>query len=323
MVKDQLITEEYALYNGDGKDVMSDMPPKSIHFTIYSLPFVGLYHYSSDDRDLSNADDYDSFFEQYEYFVREKQRITIKGRCSAVHCMDVPTGNSGKDALIDFPGDIIRLHQKCGFDYIGRHMIWKEPLTVRNRTMQKNLAHKTIVKDSIYCGVASADQLLIFRKKGENPIKVSHPTGLNYYAGERQIPQELLKYKNYKGKQTENRFSHWIWRQYASCFWDDIRLDNVLPYKPAREKDDEKHVHPLQLDVIYRAIILRTNPGETVFTPFMGVGSEVYGAVQNGRKGIGCELKTSYYKQAIRNMEEINYDIEQDHPVLDLEYVHK
>ena len=319
MVKNQLITDNYALYEGDSMEVMKDLPNDSIHFSVYSPPFVGLYHYSSSDRDLSNADDYDSFFEQYEYFVREKERITMPGRCSAVHCMDTPTGNSGKDALIDFPGDIIRLHQKLGFDYIGRHMIWKEPLTVRNRTMQKNLAHKTIVDDSIYCGVASADQLLIFRKKGNNPVPVKHPTRLNYYAGEKKIPEELFAYKNYKGNQIENRFSHWIWRNYASCFWDDIRLDNVLSFKPARDSDDEKHVHPLQLDVIYRAVVLRTNPGETVFTPFMGVGSEVYGAVQNGRKGIGCELKESYFRQAVRNMESINYDIEQDHPVLGLE----
>lgn len=317
-IKNQVIKDNYALYNGDCMEVMKDLPDNSIHFSIYSPPFVGLYHYSSSDRDLSNADDYDSFFEHYRYIVKEKFRITKPGRCSAVHCMDTPTGNSGKDALIDFPGDIIRLHQSEGFDYIGRHMIWKEPLTVRNRTMQKNLAHKTIVDDSIYCGVASADQLLIFRKKGENKTPVQHPKGLSYYAGERKIPDELYQYRHHKGKQTENRFSHWIWRQYASCFWDDIRLDNVLPFRPARDKDDEKHVHPLQLDVIYRAVVLRTNTGETVFTPFMGVGSEVYGAVQNGRKGIGVELKESYFKQSIRNMDAITYDIEQDHQTLNL-----
>lgn len=306
MVKEQLITENYALYNGDCVDVMGDLPDESIHLSVYSPPFGGLYHYSSSERDLSNCDSYEDFFNHYRHVVHGLNRITMKGRCAAVHCMDVPSGNSGSDHLRDFPGDIIRLHEEEGFEWIARHCIWKEPLTVRNRTMQKNLAHMTIVNDSIYCGVASADYLLIFRKKGENQIPVSHPTGLEYYAGERQIPQELLSYKNYDGKQTENRYSHWIWRQYASSFWDDIRLDHVLPYREGRDEDDEKHVHPLQLDVIDRVVVLRSNPGEVVFTPFMGVGSEVYGAVTNGRRGVGAELKESYYRQAVRNLKYVD-----------------
>lgn len=301
-VKDQLIKENYALYNGDCIDVMATMPDNSIHLSVYSPPFRGLYHYSSSERDLSNCDSKDDFMEHYRYVVKEIHRITKPGRCTAVHCTDTPNGNTGRDALDDFPGDIIRLHESEGWDFIARHMIWKEPLTVRNRTMQKNLAHKTIVDDSIYCGVASADQLIIFRRRDKNEIPVSHPIGLEYYAGERPIPEELLSYKNFEGKQTENRYSHWIWRQYASSFWDDIRLDHVLPFRESREEDDEKHVHPLQLDVIDRIIILRTNPGEVVFTPFMGVGSEIFGAVANGRKGIGVELKESYYKQAIKNI---------------------
>lgn len=299
----QVIEKNYALYNGDCIEVMQDMPENVIHFSIYSPPFCGLYHYSSSERDLSNCDSYDDFFNHYEFVVREISRITLPGRCSAVHCMDTPSGNSGKDSLRDFPGDIIRLHEKCGFDYIGSHYIWKEPLTVRNRTMQKNLAHATIVKDSIYCGVASADRLLMFRKHGENEIPVPHPTGLYEYSGERQVPDELLSYRGHRGNQIENRFSHWIWRQYASSFWDDIRLDHVLPFREAREEDDEKHVHPLQLDVIHRAIILRTNPEEVVFTPFMGVGSEVYEAVRLNRKGVGVELKTAYYNQSIKNVQ--------------------
>ena len=309
-IKEKLIEENYALYNGDCIEVMCDMPSESVHLSVYSPPFGGLYHYSSSERDLSNCDSYDDFFVHYQYVVKEIFRITKKGRCTAVHCMDTPSSNSGNDHLVDFPGDIIRLHEKEGFKYIARHCIWKEPLTVRNRTMQKNLAHATVVKDSIYCGVASADYLLIFRKLGDNEIPVEHPTGLHYYAGEREIPEDLLKYKKYSGKQTENRFSHWIWRQYASSFWDDIRLDHVLKYKEGRDEDDEKHVHPLQLDVIDRIIVLRTNPGEIVFTPFMGVGSEVYGAVWNGRKGIGVELKDSYYKQAIKNLQNIEKDKE-------------
>jgi DNA modification methylase len=170
--------------------------------------------------------------------------------------------------------------------------------------MAKNLAHKTIVEDSSRCSNASADYLLVFRRKGENPIPIEHPHGLLEYAGERQIPQELLKYRGWKGKQTENRYSHWIWRQYASAFWDDVRLNRVLPYQKARDQEDEKHVHPLQLDVIHRAIILWSNLGEKIFTPFMGVGSEVYEAVVTGRKGVGVELKPSYYRQSVKNVKQ-------------------
>lgn len=316
-IKEQKITNDYVIYNGDCIEVMADMPDESIHLSVYSPPFGGLYHYSSSDRDLSNADGYDDFFKHYGYVISELHRLTKKGRCTAVHCMDIPTGNSGKDYLVDFPGDIIRHHNRAGWDFVARHVIWKEPLAVRNRTMQKNLAHKTVVDDSIYCGVAGCDHLLIFRKRGENTDSVSHPSGLKYYAGERQIPGELYRYKNWKGNQIENRFSHWIWRQYASSFWDDIRIDNVLPFRGGRDEDDEKHVHPLQLDVINRVIVLRSNPQEVVFTPFMGVGSEVYGAVLNGRKGIGVELKDSYYKQSIVNLENIDYSIIEDEPILD------
>jgi DNA modification methylase len=300
-IKKQKITDEYAIYLGDCVEVMKDFPNDSIHLSIYSPPFGGLYHYSSSDRDLSNSKDYGQFFDHYEFVVKELYRISMHGRITCVHCMDVPTGNSGKDHIIDFPGDIIRLHEKIGFRYIARYSIWKEPLGVRNRTMAKNLAHKTIVDDSSKCTVAGADYLLAFRKKGENPSPIDHPNGLLEYAGSRQIPQDLLKYKGWKGNQIKNRYSHWIWRQYASAFWDDIRLERVLPFKESRDDKDEKHVHPLQLDVIERCIILWSNENENIFTPFMGVGSEVYGAIINNRKGIGIELKHTYYQQALKN----------------------
>lgn len=300
-ILDQVIRDRYALYLGDCVEVMDGMPSESVHLSVYSPPFGGLYNYSSSERDLSNCRDYEEFFEHYEYVVSGIHRLTLPGRITAVHCMDVP--RSGEKGLIDFPGDIIRLHEKMGFYFIARHNVWKEPLAVRLRTMTKGLAHKQIVDDSSLCDVASADYLLLFRKKGKNPIPIAHPTGLESYAGERQMPAELLPYKNWAGKQTENRYSHWIWRQYASAFWDDVRIDRVLPYKESKEPDDEKHVHPLQLDVIERVVVLRSNRHEVVWTPFMGVGSEVYGAVINGRKGIGAELKPSYYKQAVRNME--------------------
>jgi DNA modification methylase len=311
-VADQIVTERYALYNGDAMEVMPTLPEGAVHLSIYSPPFAGLYHYSSSERDLSNSRNYEEFFEHYEYVVRELFRLTMPGRMTAVHCMDVPNSNTGRgDTLKDFPGDIIRMHERIGFYYVARYHVWKEPLTVRNRTMTKALAHKSIVDDSSRCTVASADYLLVFRRKGENPVPIAHPTGLTEYAGERQMPTELLQFKNWKGKQTENRFSHWIWRQYASSFWDDVRLDRVLPYKPARDAEDEKHVHPLQLDVIDRALVLWSNPGETVLTPFMGVGSEVYGAVMADRRGVGVELKASYYRQAVKNLAEAGKVAEQ------------
>lgn len=313
-VADQKITDQFALYRGDCCEVMQTFPDACIHLSIYSPPFGGLYHYSSSEQDLSNCKDYAQFFEHYAFVVAELARLTMSGRMTAVHCMDVPSGNSGCDHLIDFPGDIIRLHEKHGFQYIARYAIWKEPLAVRNRTMAKNLAHQTIVNDSSRCSVASADWLVVFRRKGDNTVPIEHPTGLTEYAGERRPPAELISYRGWTGKQTENRWSHWIWRQYASAFWDDIRLGRVLPFKAARDADDEKHVHPLQLDVIERVLTLWSNPGEKVLTPFMGVGSEVYGAVCAGRKGIGIELKESYYRQAVRNVEaatEGRKDVEQ------------
>lgn len=304
-ILDQKLTNEYALYCGDCMEVMPQFPDNSIHLSVYSPPFAGLYQYSSSEHDLSNSRSYEEFMAHYEFVVKELHRITMPGRMTAVHCMDIPKGNTGRgDGLMDFPGDIIRLHEANGWEYNARYHVWKEPLTVRNRTMTKGLAHQTIVEDGTRCTVASADYVLVFRKKGENPVPVVHPHGLTSYAGERQMPAELLKYKGWTGKQTENRFSHWIWRQYASAFWDDVRLDRVLPYKKARDEEDEKHVHPLQLDVIERIVVLWSNVGERVFTPFMGVGSEVYGAVINQRKGVGVELKPSYFNQAVKNVAE-------------------
>ena len=302
-VADQHITERFAIYQGDCIEVMQDLKDEFCHLSIYSPPFGGLYHYSSSERDLSNCKDYNEFFEHYRFVVQELFRLTLPGRMTAVHCMDVPSGNSGRDHLIDFPGDIIRLHESIGFNYIARYHIWKEPLGVRNRTMAKNLAHKTIVEDSSLCSVASADYLLVFRKKGTNPTPIAHPVGLLNYAGDRVMPHELQKYKGWTGNQIENRYSHWIWRQYASAFWDDIRIGNVLPYKESKDEEDEKHIHPLQLDVIERCIALWSNPKEIVLTPFMGVGSEVFQAVKMNRLGMGVELKPSYYRQAVKNIE--------------------
>jgi DNA modification methylase len=305
-VLDQKITELYAIYNGDCIETMTSFPDESIDLSIFSPPFATdkgcLYGYSSSDRDLSNCNSYEAFFAHYEFVVRELARVTKPGRMTAVHTMDIPSGNSGTDYLIDFSGDIIKLHNRLGWKYVARYAVWKEPLGVRNRTMAKNLAHKTIVDDSSRCTVASADWLLVFRRDGKNQTPITHPVGLLEYAGERKMPAELLAYRGWTGNQIENRYSHWIWRQYASAFWDDIRIGRVLPFKQSKDEEDERHVHALQLDVIDRIITLWSNPGETILSPFMGVGSEVYGAVCNGRRGIGIELKPSYFRQAVMNM---------------------
>lgn len=313
-VIDQIITDRYALYNGDSVDVLARLPSESVHLSIYSPPFAtenggALYHYSSSERDLSNSRTYAEFFDHYEFIVREIHRLTLPGRMTCVHSMDVPSGNTGTDHYADFPGDIIRLHKKCGFRQASpRIVIWKEPLTVRNRTLTKSLAHKSVVDDSCDCSVAGADYLLIFRRDGENKVPVTHERGFMRYHGERKIPSDVLRFRGWKGSQIENRYSHWVWRQYASCVWDDIRgntgskADGVLPYREARDEEDEKHLHPLQLDVISRCCELWSNRGETVLTPFAGVGSELYGAVVNGRRGIGVELKPSYYRQAVKNL---------------------
>lgn len=309
-VIEQVVTDRYAIYNGDSAEVLASLPDSSIGMSIYSPPFAtenggALYNYSSSPRDLSNSRTYDEFFEHYGFIVKQIERLTKPGRITAVHCTDVPKQGANICGYSDFPGHIIRLHESLGFDYLPRICIWKEPLTVRNRTMAKALAHRQIVEDSCQTNVAAGDYLLPFRKHGENPEPVVHPNGFLDYAGEREIPQELLKFKGWKGNQIENRYSHWIWRNYASCFWDDIRLGRVLPYEESKDEVDERHQHPLQLDVIDRAVVMWSNPGDIVLTPFMGVGSEVYGAVSNGRRGVGCELKPSYYRQAVRNLESI------------------
>jgi len=321
-ITEQVITDQYAIYNGDSAEWITSLPDESLGMSIYSPPFATenggcLYNYSSSVRDLSNARTYAEFFDHYAFIVENIARATKPGRISAVHCMDVPKQGANICGYTDFPGDIIRLHEKLGFEYLPRICIWKEPLAVRNRTMAKALAHRQICEDSTLTNVAAADYLIPFRKRGENPIPVTHETGLHEYYGEREVPADLHRYRGWTGKQTENRYSHWIWRNYASCFWDDIRLDRVLPYEESKDEGDERHQHPLQLDVIQRAVEMWSNPGEAVLTPFMGVGSEVYGAVSLGRRGVGCELKPSYYRQAVKNLASIGkQQVTQQQPTL-------
>ena len=322
MTKEQLHEENFSIYNSDCMEVITTLPNESIDLSIYSPPFAGLYNYSSSEKDFSNCESKEQFLEQYEYLIKEMSRVTKKGRINAVHCTDVFDNTC---RLWDFPHEIIRLHEKYGFEYRNRITIWKEPLKVRMRTMVQSLMHKFIVEDSTKCFTAMPDYILIFTKKGENEVPVTHIKGLDYYAGEIPILPNILRAwnnannsdlnsaqlwdylnKTYKGHQDPktNKLSHYIWQRYASSVWDDIRIDNVLPFKQTKEEDDEKHVHPLQLDVIDRIVQLYSNPNEVVFTPFMGVGSEVYSPVSLGRKGIGIELKDSYFKQAILNIKE-------------------
>ncbi len=307
-VSDQVITDNYALYCGDCIEVMGDIADESVHLTVYSPPFAGLYQYSSDERDMSNAINKDEFFEHYGYCIDEIARVTMPGRISAVHCMDIPLSNAGCDAMYDLPGRIIAEHEQRGFVYGGRRVIWKEPLMVRNRTMMKSLHHKTLCEDSTRTSIANADYLLMFRRKGENQVPVKHDTGMITYAGDWTVPGSIIHLRGFVGDQKKNSFSQWIWRQYASSVWMDIRIDRVLKHREAKDDQDEKHVHPLQLDVIERAVAMWSNPGETVLTPFMGVGSEVYQSVKMGRKAVGIELKDSYYRQAIKNIEAIERD---------------
>ncbi|MDH6304635.1 DNA modification methylase [Parabacteroides sp. PF5-5] len=312
MTKDQIITEDYAIYESDCMYVTSGLPAHSIDLSVYSPPFAGLYNYSSSPNDFSNCETKEQFLEQYEFLIKEISRITKPGRISAVHCEEIVNQNGSN---WDFPHEIIKLYEKHGFYYKNRITIWKEPLKVRMRTMVRSLMHKLIVEDSTECFTAMPDYILIFKKKGINEIPVVHPKGLSYYAGATpMLPDMEKKYGNFEALQRKykdwedpktNKLSHIIWQRYASSVWDDIRIDNVLPYKKSKEEDDEKHVHPLQLDVIDRLVELYSNKGETVFTPFMGVGSEVYSPVSLGRKAIGIELKTSYFKQTVKNMQNV------------------
>ena len=311
MVKEQLITDDYAIYNSDCMYVLPTLPDASIDLSVYSPPFCGLYNYSSSENDFSNCDTKEDFNDQFEFLIKEISRVTKPGRITAVHCQDVLT-NVTKNYLYDFPHEIIRMHEANGFKFVNRITIWKEPLKVRIRTMVRSLMHKNIVEDSTECFTAMPDYVLLFKRAGENKVKVTHEHGLKRYAGANPLLPEMerrygpwahiqAKYAEWKDHRT-NKLSHIIWQRYASAVWDDIRNDHTLSYKSAREEDDEKHVHPLQLDVIDRIVDLYSNPGETVLTPFMGVGSEVYSPVSMGRKAIGIELKDSYYKQAIRNL---------------------
>ena len=317
MTKQQLITDDYAIYNSDCMEILPTLKNESVDLSVYSPPFAGLYNYSSSHRDFSNCDSKEQFLDQYNFLISQMARVTKKGRINCVHVTEVVDNNGSS---WDFPNEVIRLHEKNGFLYKGRITIWKEPLKVRMRTMVKSLMHKLIVEDATQCFPAQPDYLLLFKKKGEIETPVEHKYGMNDYFGATPILPNILKAWNNANNSSLNadqlwdhlnninesdsitKLNHYIWQRYASSVWDDVRLENVLPFRDSKEDDDEKHVHPLQLDVIDRCVTLWSNPGDVVLTPFMGVGSEVYSPVSLGRKAIGIELKDSYYKQATINL---------------------
>lgn len=309
-VIDKEISDKFAIYNADCMEVLPTLPDESIDFTVYSPPFPQMFAYSNDPRDMSNCTTYEEGIEQYQFIVNEIYRLTKPGRLTAVHCMDLPKSKLTKH---HFPGDIVKAHLKAGFHYDCMITIWKDPWLIARRTRMKTLRHMDLCKDSAGVQAGPADYIMVFIKGGANANPVSHPEGLKTYAGETEVPHELVsKYKNYKGDQKKNLLSHWIWRRYASPVWMDIRTGRLMPYLESKENEEEKHVCPLQLDVIERLLTLYSNPGDKVLTPFMGVGSEVFQSLEMGRFAIGTELKPSYFRQAKTNLESVGKMIQKE-----------
>lgn len=275
-VLNQTIKENYSLYNGDSCEIMTSIPDNSIHYSIFSPPFADLYVYSNSERDMGNCRSKSEFYEHFRFIVKELYRIMMNGRLVSFHCMNLPTSKQrdGFIGITDFRGELIRLFEECGFIYHSEVCIWKDPVIAMQRTKALGLLHKQIKKDSAMCRQGIADYLVTMRKPGENPERITH---------------------------TDETFPVKVWQNYASPVWMDINPSNTLQRTSAREEKDEKHICPLQLDVIERGINLWTNPNDIVFTPFMGIGSEIYQALKMGRRGIGIELKESYYNQAVLN----------------------
>lgn len=275
-VLNQYIDERMALYNGDSCEVMKEMPDNSVHYEIYSPPFASLYTYSNSERDLGNCKNYIEFYEQFRFIVKELYRVLIPGRLMSVHCMNLPTSKErdGFIGITDFRGDLIRLFQEEGFIFHSEVCIWKDPVIAMQRTKALGLLHKQIKKDSSLSRQGIPDYLITMRKPGINPEPITH---------------------------TNESFPVAIWQKYASPIWTDINPSDTLQKESAREEKDEKHICPLQLSVIRRGISLWTNPGDVVFSPFGGIGSEPFVALENGRKAVACELKTSYYNQMVQN----------------------
>jgi len=297
----QTITDKAAIYHGDAVQVLAGLPDESIHYSIFSPPFASLYTYSNSERDLGNCRTYEEFFDHYRFIARELYRITKPGRLISFHCMLLPTSkeHDGFIGIRDFRGDLIRAHQQDGFIFHSEVVIWKDPLIAATRTHAHGLAHKELVKDSAICRQGIPDYLVTMRKPGENKEKISHkPSGLSRWIGEGKGPNGV-----YDPNPARNKQSHLIWQRYASPVWMDINPSDTLQRESAREDNDERHICPLQLQVIERGIELWSNPGDVILTPFGGIGSEGYVAVRSGRRAVVVELKESYYKQAVANLQ--------------------
>lgn len=277
-VLDQQIKNKYAIYNSDCIDVLRGLPEGKIHYSIFSPPFASLYTYSASPRDMGNCAGQKDFLDHFEFLAPELFRVTKPGRLLSFHCMLLPTSktNDGFIGLRDFRGELIRKFSEAGFYFHSEVVIWKDPVTAMQRTKALGLLHKTIRRDSSMSRQGIPDYLVTMRKPGINDEPIAH---------------------------THEEFPVSLWQQYASPVWGDINPSDTLQYRSARDDKDEKHICPLQLEVIRRALKLWTNPGDTVLSPFAGIGSEGYVALQEGRKFIGAELKESYYRQATKNLE--------------------
>lgn len=277
-VLDQMIDDQYAIYNGDSCEVAKNIPDNSIHYTLFSPPFASLYTYSNSDRDMGNSKGDSEFYQHFSYLVKELYRVTMPGRLLSFHCMNIPLmkERDGVIGLKDFRGQLIKLFQNNGFIYHSEVTIWKNPVTEMQRTKALGLLHKQIKKDSSMSRQGIPDYIVTMRKPGDNPERITH---------------------------TMESFPVDVWQNYASPVWMDIRQSDTLQKKSARTDKDERHICPLQLEVIQRCIELWTNPGDIVLDPFAGIGSVPYVAVTMGRRGIGVELKESYYEQAKANLD--------------------
>lgn len=276
-VLNQSFGEDWAMYHGDCVHVVNQMPEESIDYTLFSPPFASLFTYSNSDFDMGNVENDDVFSDQFRYLADELYRVTKPGRLLSFHCMNLPTSKvrDGYIGIKDFRGDLIRMFIDAGWIFHSEVCIWKDPVTAMQRTKALGLLHKQIRKDSAMSRQGIPDYLVTMRKPGENPEPVSH---------------------------THETFPVQRWQRYASPVWMDINPSRTLQYRPGRDPDDERHIAPLQLDVIERAIDLWTNPGDTVLSPFGGIGSEPVSAVRMGRKAVAVELKESYWNLAVRNL---------------------
>ena len=276
-VLDQSIGEGFALYQGDCAEVVKGLPDNSIHFSVFSPPFASLYTYSNSERDMGNCRTHSEFFGHFRFLVADLLRVTMPGRLLSFHCMDLPTSKTrdGFIGLTDFRGDLIRVFMEAGWILHSQVCIWKDPVTAMQRTKALGLLHKQIKKDSCMSRQGIPDYLVTVRKPGENPERVGH---------------------------TDASFPVTLWQRYASPVWMDIDPSDTLQYRSAREHDDERHICPLQLEVIRRAVNLWTNPGDRILSPFAGIGSEGVVALEMDRRYVGVELKRSYYEQAARNL---------------------